>query len=216
MYTLYFSPGSCALIVNCLLEELGVPFEMKRVDVEAREHHGAEYRKLNPKGKVPVLVTPDGPLTECVALIDYLCAKHDREHRWLPPPGTWARARAMERLATLATDLHNNLANRFFHEDAIASDPAARAQVKALAAAKLVDFFRAEDAKLAGPYWSGNDAPDASDLYFMVLARWGRWLQPSALEMRNIEAFFRRMIERPAVARAMQREGIEPFGAPAS
>jgi glutathione S-transferase len=36
-------------------EELAVPFEARKVDVEAKEHHGAEYRKLNPKGKVPVL-----------------------------------------------------------------------------------------------------------------------------------------------------------------
>ena len=41
-YTLYFSPGSCALIVNCLMEELGLQFDLKRVDVEAREHHGDE------------------------------------------------------------------------------------------------------------------------------------------------------------------------------
>ena len=67
MYTLYYSPGSCSLIVNCLLHELDVPFELRRVDVEAKEHHGEAYRRLNPKGKVPVLVTPDGPLTECLA-----------------------------------------------------------------------------------------------------------------------------------------------------
>ena len=52
-----------------------------------------------------------------------------------------------------------------------------------------------------------------SDLYFMVVARWGRWLEESALKMGNIERFFRRMAERPAVVRAMQREGIKPFGA---
>ena len=213
MYTLYFSPGSCALIVNCLLEELGVPFDLKKVDTEARENDSTEYRKLNPKGKVPVLVTPDGALTECVALIDHLCGKHDPGHRWLPPPGTWERARAMERLATLATDVHNNLANRFFHEDAIAADKDARAQVKDIASKRLAAFFQEEDAKLAGPYWSGNTHPDATDLYFMVVARWGRWLDPSALKMKNIGAFFGRMVERPAVARAMQREGIKPWGA---
>lgn len=213
MYTLHFSPGSCALIVHCLLEELGVPFDLKRVDVEAREHDGAEYRRLNPKGKVPVLVTPEGPLTECVALIEYLCGKHDAEHRWLPAPGTWERARAVERLATLATEIHNNLANRFFHEDVIALDKEAQAQVKEVAAKRLLEFFQGEDAKLAGPYWSGNATPDATDLYFMVLARWGRWLEPSALKMKNIAPFFRRMTDRPAVARAMQREGIKPWGA---
>jgi glutathione S-transferase len=213
MYQLYYSPGSCALIINCLMEELGVPFEARKVDVEAKEHHGEAYRKLNPKGKVPVLVTPDGPLTECIALIEYLCDRHDPAHAFLPAPGTWERARAMERLATLATEIHNNLANRFFHEDGFSEDPAVRAAVKANGADKLTAFFRAEDERLTGDYWSGGAAPDASDLYFMVVARWGRWLDDSALRMKNIERFFRRMTERPAVARAMQREGIKPFGA---
>jgi glutathione S-transferase len=214
MYTLYYSPGSCSLIVNCLLEELGVAFEARKVDVEAKEHHGAEYRKLNPKGKVPVLVTPEGPLTECMAIIEHLCDRHDKEHRWLPAAGTWARAKAMERLATLSTEVHNNLANRFFHPDAFSDEESVRAAVKSSGAQKLTAFFRAEDALLAGPTWSGSATPDASDLYFMVVARWGRWLEDSALRMPNIEKFFRRMTERPAIARAMRREGIQPFGAP--
>jgi glutathione S-transferase len=213
MYQLYYSPGSCSLIINCLMEELGVPFEACKVDIEAKEHHGEAYRKLNPKGKVPVLVTPDGSLTECMALIEYLCDRHDAARAFLPAPGTWERARATERLATLATDIHNNLGNRFFHEDGFSEDPAVRAAVKANGAGKLTEFFRAEDARLTGEYWSGRASPDASDLYFMVVARWGRWLEDSALRMKNIERFFRRMIERPAVGRAMQREGIKPFGA---
>ena len=212
MYTLYFSPGSCSLIVNCLLEELGVPFELKRVDVEAKEHHAEAYRKLNPKGKVPVLVTPEGPLTECMALVEFLCDRHDSARRWLPAPGTWSRARAVERLATLSTEIHNNLFNRFFHPDAITGDAPGQQEIKARAGEKLAAWFHDEDARLGGPYWSGGGEPDATDIYFMVLARWGRWLAPSALKMRNVEPFFRRMIERPAVARAMEREGIKPFG----
>jgi len=38
MYTLYYSPGSCSLIIHCLLAELGAPFELKRVDFEKKEH----------------------------------------------------------------------------------------------------------------------------------------------------------------------------------
>ena len=212
MYTLYYSPGSCSLIINCLMEELAVPFDARKVDFAAKEHHGAEYRKLNPKGKVPALVTPEGPLTECLALIEYLCDRHDPDHRMLPAPGTWQRARAMERLATLATEIHNNLASRFFHADAVSDDAAVQAAVKASGAANLTEFFRAEDARLTGEYWSGGKEPDVSDLYFMVVARWGRWLEESALKMKNIERFFRHMTARPAVARAMEREGIKPFG----
>jgi glutathione S-transferase len=212
MYTLYFSPGSCSLIVNCLLEELEMPFELRRVDFASKEHQGEAYRKLNPKGKVPVLVTPEGPLTECMALVEYVCDRHDRERCWLPEPGSWERARALERIATLSTEVHNNLASRFFHADAYSDDPALQAAVKASGERALTAFFREEDARLGGDYWSGNASPDASDLYFMVVARWGRWLGDSALRMPNIERFFRRMTGRPAVARAMAREGITPFG----
>ena len=212
MYTLYFSPGSCSLIVNCLLEELAVPFDLKRVDFESKEHQGEAYRKLNPKGKVPVLVTPDGPLTECMAIVEYVCDRHDRERRWLPEPGSWERARALERIATLSTEIHNNLGSRFFHADAYSGDPAVQAAVKASGAHGLTSFFREEDARLKRDHWSGGASPDASDLYFMVVARWGRWLEDSALRMPNIERFFRRMTERPAVKRAMEREGIKPFG----
>ena len=210
--TLHFSPGSCSLIVNCLLHELDVPFQLKKVDVEAKEHHAAAYRKLNPKGKVPVLETPDGPLTECIAIMEHLCDRHDARRQWLPPAGGWERAKTMERLVTLSTEIHNNLANRFFHADAFSDDAAVQAQVKASGATGLLRFFREEDARLSGN-WSGNREPDASDLFFMVVARWGRWLDPSALGMANIRRFFTRMVERPAVARAMEREGIKPFGA---
>ena len=212
MYTLYFSPGSCSLVVNCLLEELGVPFDLARVDFAANQHHGEAYRKLNPKGKVPVLATPDGPLTECLAIVEYACDRHDAQRRWLPEPGSWERARALERLATLSTEIHNNLASRFFHADAYGDDAGVQAAVKEGAAKRLTAYFRDEDARLARDYWSGGAAPDASDLYFMVVARWGRWLEESALRMPNIERFFRRMTERPAVKRAMEREGIKPFG----
>jgi glutathione S-transferase len=212
MYTLYYSPGSCSLIVHCLLEELGVPFELKRVDFEAKEHHGPEYRKLNPKGKVPALATPEGVLTECVAILEYLCNRHDPDGRLLARPGTWPRAKTLEQVAMLATEIHNNLFNRFFHEDAFSPDQQVQAEVKARAAEKLGAFFAEEDARLTREYWSGRAAPDAADLYFMVIARWGRWLDPPSLRMPRIEAFFRRMIERPAVARAFATEGLEPFG----
>jgi glutathione S-transferase len=209
MYTLYYSPGSCSLIVHILLEELGVPFEVKRVDLASREHHGDEYKRINPKGKVPALATPDGVITECVAIIEHLCDRHG-DGRLLGKPGTWQRAKTLEQIATLATEVHP-LFNRFFHEDDFSDAKETQAAVKARGTEKLLAYFREQDAALNTPYWSG-DSLTAADIYFMVIARWGRWLDPSALRMKNIEPFFTRMASRPAVERAMQREGIKPFG----
>jgi glutathione S-transferase len=208
LYTLFYSPGSCSLVVHCALEELGVPFEAKLVNLKEGEHRSAEYRKLNAKGKVPVLVTPDGPLTECAALIEYLCDRHG-DGSLLAKPGTWERGKTLERIATLATEIHP-LFNRFFHADDFSPKDDVREAVKEHGTEKLIAWFRAEDAALASPYWSGTK-PTIADHYFMVVARWGRRLDPPATRMKNIEPFMKRMGERPAVARAMAREGVTPF-----
>jgi len=208
MYTLHYSPGSCSLLVHCVLEELGVPFEAKRIDLKAGEHHGAAYRAINPKGKVPALETPDGVLTECAALIEYLCDRHG-DGTLLGKAGTWQRAKTLERVATLATEIHP-LFNRYFHAPDFAAEEGAQEAVKSRGVEKLVEWFREQDAGLATAYWSG-DAPTIADHYFMVVTRWGRWLDPQATRMKNLEPFMKRMGERPAVARAMAREGITPF-----
>jgi glutathione S-transferase len=211
MYTLYYSPGACSLIVSCLLEELNVPYELRPVNFAANEHHSEEYRKLNPKRKVPALVTPEGVLTECVALVEYICDKHDKSGKLLGRPGTWQRAKTLEQIATLATEVHP-VFNRFFHQDDFAAAKEVQEAVKARGAEKLLEYFREQDAALTKLYWSG-DSMTVADLYFMVIARWGRWLEPSTIRMKNIEPFFERMVERPAVKRAMEREGVKPYGA---
>src|SRR5258708_26561013 len=101
MYILYYSPGSCSLIVHCLLEEFGVPFELKRVDAASKE----EYRKLNPKGKVPALATPAGVLTECVAIVEDLCDRHG-DGKLLAGPGTRERAKTSGPSATPPPEAH--------------------------------------------------------------------------------------------------------------
>ena len=209
MYTLYYSPGSCSLIIHCLLEELGVPFEPKRVSLKEDQHKTAEYRKVNPKERVPALATPDGTLTECVALIEHLCDRHDRDGVFLGKTGTWQRSQTLERIATLATEIHPWY-HRFFHTEDFAPGGEAQDVVKKHGTEKLLAWFREKDAALTTPYWSG-ERPTIADHYFMTVARWGRFLDPPVTRMPNIEPFMKRMGERPAVARAMAREGITPF-----
>lgn len=206
---LHYSKGSCSLLVHLVVEELGLALDSVPVDLVAGEQHGAAYRAINPKGKVPVLVTDDGALTECVAIVEWLLDRHG-DGSLLAAPGSWARAKTMEQVATLATEIHP-LFNRFFHEDDFAADPAVRAAVKARGTEKLLAWFAEQDAALAGEWWSGAAAPTVADLYFAVIARWGRWLDPPATRMTRIEPFLNRLAARPAVARALAREGITFF-----
>jgi len=205
MYKLHYSPGSCSLIIHILLEEFAVPFEAVKADTKSRAYR----TQVNAKGKVPALETPQGVLTECVAIVEYLCDHHGNG-KLLGKPGSWQRAKTLERVATLATEIHP-LFNRFFHEDDFSAAKEVQAAVKARGTEKLLAWFREQDERLRKPYWSG-DTPDVSDIYFMVMARWGRWLTPPANEMPNIRPFYERMIARPAVARALQEEGIKAFG----
>jgi len=190
--------------VHIVLEELAIPFELARVDSKS-----ADYRRVNPKGKVPALATPEGTITESVAIVEYLCDRHG-DGRLLGKPGTWQRARTLERIATLATEIHP-LFNRFFHEDDFSASKEVQAGVKARGTEKLRAWFDQENAALTTPYWSGEELT-AADIYFLVMARWGRWLDPPANEMSNIRPVYERMLARPTVARAFGREGIKPFG----
>lgn len=209
MYTLYYSPGSASLVVHCLLEELRCDFKLERAIIDGDAAARAAYREVNPKGKVPALRTPEGLLTECVAIVEYLCDKHG-DSTLIGKTGSWERARVMERMATLATEVHPVM-NRFFHADDFSADPAVQAAVKARGTEKLLAYFRNENEQLRGNWWSGSRLT-AADFYFMVVARWGRWLDPPANEMERIRPFYERMIARPAVARAFASEGIKAFG----
>lgn len=88
MYTLYYSPGACSLIIHVLLEELGVAFELQKADGKSTEYRA----RVNPKGKVPALGTPQGVITESVAIAEYLCDHHG-DGRLLGKAGSWERAR---------------------------------------------------------------------------------------------------------------------------
>ncbi|HKX56039.1 MAG TPA: glutathione S-transferase N-terminal domain-containing protein, partial [Xanthomonadales bacterium] len=69
---LYMAPGTCARVSSICLEELGLDFETVVIRFMRGEHKSPDYKKLNPKGKVPTLVIDGESLTENVAIISYL------------------------------------------------------------------------------------------------------------------------------------------------
>jgi len=69
---LYYMPGACSIGIHVLLEEIGKPYDLQKIDGAKQEQYGPEFVKLNPKSKVPTLqlqarVTQDnsGNLTIC-------------------------------------------------------------------------------------------------------------------------------------------------------
>ena len=73
MLTLYYKPGSCSLAAHIVLEESGEPYALQPVDLAAGEQRTEAFLKINPQGRVPVLILDDGePLTENTAILPYL------------------------------------------------------------------------------------------------------------------------------------------------
>lgn len=83
--TLFYAPGFRAMIVHWLLEELGVPFRLRVLDIAAREHKQAEYLRVNPMGRVPALLHGDVVVTETAAICAYLAEAFPDAGLHVPP-----------------------------------------------------------------------------------------------------------------------------------
>ena len=72
MLTLYFAPHTCALATHIVLEEVGAAYVTKRIDFASNQQRSPDYLEINPKGRVPALVTDRGILTETPAMLVYV------------------------------------------------------------------------------------------------------------------------------------------------
>jgi glutathione S-transferase len=211
MDTFYFYPGACSFAVHAVLEETGHPYEAKRIDIHGGENDTPEYRAIHPRGLVPALVTADGVLTEAPAILLHLADAHP-EARVAPAPGSLARARCHEWLLYGATYPHPAFGRVMRAERYVAEgDEAARDSVRATAQAEFWQALQATDAKLAGRSFVLGDDYSVCDPYATVFWLWGRFLNLPVHELRAYSRLVARVVERPAVRKAVADEGL-PIG----
>ena len=72
----YYTPHTCALASHIVLEQAGAEYELERVDFKTNEQRSAEYMKINPKARVPALVTDRGVLTETPAILAFVAQRY--------------------------------------------------------------------------------------------------------------------------------------------
>ena len=72
MLKLFYAPNTCALASRIALEEAGADYDIARINFAQNEQRSADYLKINPKGRVPALVTEKGILTETPAILIYV------------------------------------------------------------------------------------------------------------------------------------------------
>jgi len=215
MLQLHYFPGNASLIPHLVLEELGVPFELKYVDRAAAAHKSADYLALNPNGLIPVLIDPSADeggaplvLYETAAVCLHLADTHPAADL-MPALGTGQRALAYKWLAWMSNSVQAALILYFYPERW--GDEGAAAQVKAHAEARigaLLDQLDAELARHGGP-WLLGETFSVCDPYAFVLCRWTRGFGRPARELAHLKPFLERMLARPAVGRAFATEGLK-------
>jgi len=212
MPTLHYAPGAASFCVHWLLIELGVPFELRKVDLAAGEQRRPDYLALNPAGVVPTLVMDDGEVLVESGAILWALAERFPDGGFLPPPGTAARARAMEWLLQMVNVLQP--AFRIWYYPHEAAGPDAGAGAKAEAEARIGRCFDRVDAHLAaaGPFLLGERLTVA-DLMLVMLCRWSRNLRKPATEWPALRGFIDRMRARPAFAALCEAEGLTEWRA---
>jgi glutathione S-transferase len=83
----YFAPMSTATLTECVIEELGVPCDRKKLDLKAGDAKTPEYLKVNPNAKVPAIVHDGVPIWESAAITIYLGEQFGVDKKLYPPPG---------------------------------------------------------------------------------------------------------------------------------
>jgi glutathione S-transferase len=212
MLTLHYYPGNASLTPHMLLEELGVPFQLELVDRAKAAHKTPEYLKLNPNGLIPVLVDGDLVLYETAAICLHLVDTHPQA-QLAPPLGTPERAHFYKRLIWLTNTMQAMLIHYFYGERLVdAGNVDAAAQVKAHAEAKVGTMLDQLDAELAahGQPWLLGATFTAVDPYALMLCRWTRGFKRPARSLPHLGPYLHRVLERPAVQRAFDREGLAP------
>ncbi|HEY0476074.1 MAG TPA: glutathione S-transferase family protein [Kofleriaceae bacterium] len=206
MITLYYSPGTAALVVHWLLIELEVPHTLHGLDLDAREHKQPGYLALNPAGVVPTLVIDGQPICEAAAIALYLAEAHPARG-FAPPTGTLTRAAYYQWMLFLANTLQPAFRAWFNPHE-----PAGEAHVEAAqiqARARIEDAWTVLDAHLAarGPHLLG-DQPTTPDFMLTMLMRWSRNMPKTATAWPALARLATMMKARPSFKEVYAREGL--------
>src|SRR6267142_248192 len=167
-YKLYGRANAGSLAPQIVLEEIGAPYEM--IWVSKAPADVAVLRQVNPTGKIPALVLPDGtPVFESAAILIHLTQAHPAANL-APPAGSTAHARFLQWMLFLSSSVYESCLRTYYPERYSTRGPAAAAGVKQQAVADYARHLELIHSALS-PYVLGENL-SAADSYLYMLAAW--------------------------------------------
>ncbi len=206
MLRLFYAAGTCALASHIALEEAGAEYETARLDFRSNEQRKPGYLAINPKGRVPALVTDRGILTETPAILVFI-AQTFPDARLAPLDDPFALAQVQAFNSYLCSTVHVAHAHRVRGYRWVDADDAAAilAMQKKVPQSVAECFDLIEREMFAGP-WVMRNGYTVCDPYLFTLARWMEADGVDPARFPKVQDHRRRMAERPAVKRALAQE----------
>jgi glutathione S-transferase len=169
---LYYAPIACSLVPYVSLTEAGAKFEVRPINLRTSQQMSADYLKLNPKHKVPLLIVDGRKLTENTAINTWI-------HRTFPaarllPSDPWQELEAISLMSWCASGVHPFL-TRHNNPAKVCETPGSEASVRTNATAGLLDALSYAEQRLAGReyFFDHFTAPDAH--FYWAMRRAGQF-----------------------------------------
>ena len=205
MLKIFAAPSSVALATLILLEEVEADYELHLLDFAKGEQRESTYQAINPKGRVPAIVTEDGILTETPAILVYVAQRYGSSPL-IGAHDPFIFAKVQEFNSYLASTVHVAHAHRF-RGSRWADDPAALEAMKRKVPETMTQSAQLIETDLLKGPWVHGDAYTVCDPYLFTVGTWleGDGVDTSALP--KILAHRERMLTRPATQAALKRLG---------
>jgi glutathione S-transferase len=204
MMKLYFAKGTCALASHIALEEAGAEYSTVRINFAASEQQSPEYLAINPKGRVPTLVTDRGTLTETPAMLAFIAQSFPKA-RLAPLDDPFGFAEVQAFNSYLCSTVHVAHAHRM-RGARWADDPGAIEAMKRKVPQTVAACFDMIESKMFQGPWVMGETYTICDPYLFTIAQWleGDSVDPSKFP--KVKAHRDRMSERAAVRKAVALE----------
>jgi glutathione S-transferase len=201
MITLYHAPQSRSVRPRWMLEEIGTPYELVRVNLQAGEQKKPEFLRINPNGAVPALVDGEIRLFESAAICEYLADRFP-EKRLAPAVGTPARGHYYQWIHFGMSTLEPPLITIFMHT-VNRPEPERIPQLVAPAREQLGSALGVLEKALAGKTVLVGDELTTADVVVGSTLAWAQMLGLVGASQPATAAYLGRLMGRPAFQRAM-------------
>ena len=204
MMKLYYATGTCALASHIALEETGAEYSTVKINFATSEQRSPEYLTINPKGRVPSLVTDRGILTETPAMLAFIAQSFPKA-RLAPLEDSFRFAEVQAFNSYLCSTVHVAHAHRMRGTRWV-DDPAAIEAMKRKVPETVAACFELIESKMLQGPWVMGDSYTICDPYLFTLAQWMEGDSVDPARFPKVKAHRDRMAERPAVNKVLAAE----------